>query len=537
MKGQRILLLALVGVISFISGGWLLQRGTAQAGNVYQQARLFEDVLGYVADFYVDSITESELYEKAIDGMLRQLDDPYARYLRLEDIEALTESTTGNYGGLGIRIDVRDGWITVIAPMAETPADEAGIETGDRIVAVDGESTYGWDSDSAVAALRGPPGSEVTISIARPGFPEAFDVTIERAEIHIRAVQQATVLGPDVGYVSLVQSSVSETLRQELADAIDQLRADGARSLILDLRYNPGGLLDQGVEVTDLFLDPGLAVVTTRGRGRGANESYLARSEQRWPDMPIVVLVNGGTASAAEILAGALQDHDRALIVGTETFGKGVVQTVFRLGRSQALRLTTARWYTPSGRSIQRMEPEAPGMLVAGAEPDSGMQETDSSEVYRTASGRLVYGGGGIQPDLVVVPDTMTTAEREFWLGLGAKLPTYRDVVTSYALSIKAADRVSDPEFEIDGAMRGELARRLRERDIEVPAEAWELVEQYLTYEVQRYVFGRESENARRLADDRQVQKGLDLLREAHTVPALFRLAQQESSVEGGPSN
>jgi carboxyl-terminal processing protease len=535
MKGQRILLLTLVGFISFISGGWLLQRGTTQAGNVYQQARLFDDVLGYVADFYVDSVTEGELYEMAIDGMLRQLDDPYARYLRLEDIQALTESTTGNYGGLGIRIDVRDGWITVIAPMAETPADEAGMETGDRIIAVNGESTYGWDSDSAVSALRGPPGSEVTISVARPGFPEAFEVTIARAEIHIRAVQQATMLGAEVGYVSLVQSSVSETLRDELASAIDQLRDEGARSLVLDLRYNPGGLLDQGVEVTDLFLDPGQSVVTTRGRGRGASESYLTRSEQRWPNMPIVVLVNGGTASAAEILAGALQDHDRALIVGTETFGKGVVQTVFRLGRSEALRLTTARWYTPSGRSIQRVMPQSPGVMVAAAGADSAA--SDSSEVYRTTGGRVVQGGGGIQPDLKVVPDTMTSSEQEFWLGLGAKLPTYRDVVTSYALDLKAANGVSDRQFEVDATMRAELDRRLEDREIRVPAEAWGLVEQYLTYEVQRYVFGRDSENQRRLSDDKQVQKALELLREARTVPELLTLAERQSMSEASRSN
>jgi len=536
MKGQRMLLLALVGLVSFLSGGWLLQRGTAQAGNVYQQARLFDDVLGFVADYYVDSVTEAELYEMAIDGLLRQLNDPYARYLRTEDIEELTESTTGNYGGLGIRIEVRDGWITVIAPMAETPADEAGIETGDRIIAVNGESTYGWDSDSAVSALRGEPGSEITISIARPGFPEAFDVTIERAVIHIKAVQSATVLAPDVGYISLMQSSVSETLRDELVDAVERVRAEGARSLILDLRYNPGGLLDQGVEVTDLFLDPGQSVVSTRGRGRGATESYHARSPQRWPDMPIVVLVNGGTASAAEILAGAIQDHDRGLIIGTETFGKGVVQTVFRLGRTEALRLTTARWYTPSGRSIQRMLSWAPsGMTLAAAEPDT--TTSDSAEVYHTFGGRLVRGGGGIQPDLVVVPDTMTSGEQRFWLGLGAKLPTYRDVVTTYALDLKAEGTIRDPRFQADAIMRRELGRRLAEREIDVPDDAWDLVGQYLTYEAQRYVFGRESETMRRLEDDPQVQKALELLREAHTVGELFALADRESGPETERSN
>ncbi len=533
MKGQRILVLGLVGVVSFVSGGWLLQRGTTQAGNVYQQARLFDDVLGYVADFYVDSVSEAELYDMAIDGLLNQLDDPYARFLRADDIRELTESTTGNYGGLGIRIDVRDGWITIIAPMAETPAEEAGLETGDRIVEVDGESTYGWKSDRAVSELRGEPGSEVTISVVRPGFPEPFEVTVKRAEIHIRAIQAATVLGSDVGYVSLIGSSVSETLSDELAAAINDLREQGARSLLLDLRYNPGGLLDQGVEVADLFLDPGEDVVTTRGRGRGANESYDARGQQEWPDMPIVVLVNGGTASAAEIIAGAMQDHDRAAVLGTTTFGKGVVQTVFRLGRTQALRLTTARWYTPSGRTIQRPHGGDDVLLMAAAS-DSMSVVPDSGQEYRTAAGRVVRGGGGIQPDLVVLPDTLTEAEQEFARSLGAKLPAYRDVLTSYAIDLKGSSSISDPAFVLSAATRRELDRRLAERDIDVPTNAWDWVTQQFTYEVQRYVFGRSSENERRLSDDRQVQKALELLGASQSVDELFAAVQRISGEEQG---
>jgi carboxyl-terminal processing protease len=526
MKGQRYLLLALVGFISFLSGGWLLQRGTTQAGNVYEQARLFDDILGYVADYYVDSVSEAQLYEYAIDGMLGQLDDPYARFLRPEDVADLTESTTGNYGGLGIQIDVRDGWITIIAPMAETPAEAAGLETGDRIVAVDQISTYGWDSDKAVSELRGEPGSKITLTVARPGFPESFDVSIERAEIHVKAIRVATVLPPDIGYVSLQNSSVGEALTDELRETITQLRDNGARSLILDLRYNPGGLLDKGVEVTDLFMTPGQTVVSTRGRGRGATESYRARTPQPWPDMPIVVLVNGGTASAAEIIAGALQDHDRALVVGTQTFGKGVVQTVFRLGRTQALRLTTARWYTPSGRSIQREHTPREDVVVAQA--DTG--QPDSAQVYRTDAGRVVRGGGGIQPDLVIYPDTATKAEQEFWLGLGARLPAYRDVLTTYAIELKASNGVTDPRFNVSAAMRNELSRRLAQREITVPNDAWGLVEQHFLYEGQRYVFGRESENLRRLEDDLQVRAGLDLLRRAGNQTELLALAHQDSA-------
>jgi carboxyl-terminal processing protease len=378
MKGQRFFLLALVGFVSFLSGGWLLQRGTQQAGNVYQQARLFDDVLGYVADYYVDSVGEAELYDLAIEGLLTELDDPYAQYLRPEDFQEFRESTTGNYGGLGIRIDVRDGWITIIAPIVDTPAERVGLETGDRIVAVDGESTYGWKSDQAVNTLRGEPGSEVTLTIARPGMPEPIDMVVERATIHLKAIQLATLLRSSVGYVSLVGTSISENSPAELAEAIDDLREQGATSLILDLRFNPGGLLDEGIEISDLFLNAGESVVSTRGRARGTTEAYQAQSEQPWPDMPVVVLVNGGSASASEIIAGALQDHDRALILGTSTFGKGTMQSVFRLGPQQALRLTTGRWYTPSGRTIQKphTRQRAGTAMVAGAPADSGTSDS-----------------------------------------------------------------------------------------------------------------------------------------------------------------
>lgn len=532
MKGQRVLLFALVGFVSFLSGGWLLQRGTDQAGNVYQQARLFDDVLGYVADYYVDSVTEAELYDLAIDGLLGQLADPYAQFLRREDFEELTESTTGNYGGLGIRIDVRDGWITIIAPIAGTPAADAGLDTGDRIIAVDGRSTFGWKSEKAVSELRGPEGSEVTITVARPGIPEPMDLTIARANIHVTAIQVATVIGKDVGYVSLAGTSVSETLADELVQSIDSLRGAGAKSLILDLRYNPGGLLDQGVEVSDLFLDPGATVVSTRGRARGTTESFHARSPQRWPEMPVIVLVNHGTASASEIIAGAIQDHDRGLVLGLPTFGKGLVQTVFRLGRTEALRLTTARWYTPSGRTIQRPMVRADAAMLDDSTM-SALAGADTLEVFRTDAGREVRGGGGIRPDVVVYPDTLTEPEQEFYRALGSRLPVYRDVLTSYALELKGNGTVTDESFRVTEAMRREVVRRLEEKGVELDpdlvAGASGLIDVEMTYEIQRYVFGRGSENMRRLRDDRQVARAVEMLGQARTVPELLALAEKES--------
>ncbi|MDH3368952.1 MAG: S41 family peptidase, partial [Gemmatimonadota bacterium] len=409
---------------------------------------------------------------------------------------------------------------------------DAGLETGDRIVAVDGRSTFGWKSDKAVAELRGEPGSSVTISVARPGMPEPMDLSIERAIIHIKAIQLATVLQGDVGYLSLVQSSISEKLAGELVEALEDLRSKGARSLVLDLRSNPGGLLDQGVEVSDLFLDPGAAVVQTRGRARGTTESFTARSPQRWPDMPIVVLTNGGTASAAEIIAGALQDHDRALLLGTSTFGKGLVQTVFRLGRTEALRLTTARWFTPSGRTIQRIDHQSEVMVAAADSTEEAAVEPDTMEMFRTDAGRPMRGGGGIRPDLTVYPDTLLDTEKDFVRALGAKLPVYRDVMTSYALELKASGAIKDERFRVSPAMRQEFLRRLSGRDISlsagVAAGASDLIDQELSYELQRYVFGRASESQRRLRDDPQVQKAVAMLKEAQTMPELIALAERE---------
>lgn len=523
---QRWVAIALVATISFFSGGWLLQRGIAADGNVYQQARLFDEVLQHVQTYYVDSLPETDLYRKATDGLLSQLKDPYSELLTGDAYQALTEQTSGNYGGLGIQIDVRDGWITVVAPLPETPAERAGLETGDQIIEVDGRSTEGWKNDEAVKALRGAPGSTVRLLVRRSGVEQVVPYELTRERIHVRSVPAGTVFDGGVGYISL--NPVAETSADELTAEIAALREKGMRSLVLDLRYNPGGLLDQGVKVADLFLDRGDEIVSTRGRARGASRQFFDESPQRYEDLPIVVLVNAGSASAAEIIAGALQDHDRAVVIGTPTFGKGLVQTLFPIGDGVALKLTTARWYTPSGRTIQRIAADEQAQAEQALSEGGALEATEPADtsiearpVFRTSGGRTVRGGGGIVPDLIIRLDTLSAEEQAFSRALGEKLPVYRDVLTSYALELKGSGRLADEGFTVTPQMLQEVERRLETRGVvmgsEIFAGARSLVADQLGYELARYVFGRQAEFRRRAQDDPQMQTAIRMLRESRT--------------------
>ncbi len=535
---QRWGLILAVAAISFFSGGWFLQRGVEGSGGVYQSARVFDEVLARVQAYYVDSIGEAALYQKATEGLLDQLDDPYTVLLQGETYQALTETTTGNYGGLGIQIDVRDGWITVVAPLPDTPAERAGIQTGDQVTAIDGKSTEGWNSEQAVTTLRGQAGTQVVLTVRRAGVSAPMEFKLTRAQIHNRSVSSPTLFSNGIGYVWL--TSVSQASTRELRQAVDSLRAAGARSLVLDLRDNPGGLLDQGVDVSDLFLNPGQEVVSTRGRAPGSSEQFEDEHPQAWPGMPIVVLVNTYSASAAEIIAGALQDHDRALVVGVPTFGKGLVQSLYRLDPSTALKMTTARWYTPSGRTIQRdasdeRDQVIQAMLAAengGIVPDSVLKARGDSlklPEFKTDDGRTVLGGGGIVPDVIVRQDTLTTPEREFAKALGGKMPVYMDVLTTYALELKSAGTITSPGFTVTPAMRAEVYKRLAAKGVTMSeatyATGTQLVDDQLGYLVARYVFGRSAEFRRRASDDNQLQSALALLAKASTPQSLFSLA------------
>ena len=334
--------------------GPLLAQENSQKANIYQQLDLFGDIFERIRGQYVEEVDAADLIEAAIDGMLSSL-DPHSSYLSPEDAADMRVQTRGEFGGLGIEVTQEEGFVKVVSPIDDTPADEAGIEAGDFITHVDGDSVLGLSLDEAVGMMRGVVGSEIVITVVREGEDEPFDVTIVRDTIKLTAVR-TRVEGESV--VLRVTTFNDQTYSNLEAGIEKQIEAAGGIDLvngfILDLRNNPGGLLTQAIRVSDAFLDKG-EIVSTRGRDPEDGDRHNANIGDLAQQKPLVVLINGGSASASEIVAGALQDHRRAIVVGTKSFGKGSVQTVMPMRGSGAMKLTTARYYTPSGRSIQAL--------------------------------------------------------------------------------------------------------------------------------------------------------------------------------------
>jgi carboxyl-terminal processing protease len=343
--------LAFFAILAFLfSGGRGVQRVDAVGKDAaYENLQTFTNILAIVQKNYVEDVTTEQLVEGAINGMLTSL-DPHSAYLTPDLYKELQVDTKGSFGGLGIEITVRNGVLTVVSPIEDTPAYRAGVKAGDQVIKIDGEFTKDMTLVEAVKKMRGPKGSKVVLSIKREGVNQIFDVSLVREVIKIQSVK-SKMLDKGYGYIRLTQ--FQERSANDVERMLEQWSREGAiEGIVLDLRNDPGGLLTQAVKVSDLFLDAGM-IVYTDGRLENQKQKYFARRPGSYTDFPMVVLVNGGTASASEIVAGALQDHKRAVILGTTTFGKGSVQTILPLDDNSALRLTTARYYTPSGRSIQ----------------------------------------------------------------------------------------------------------------------------------------------------------------------------------------
>jgi carboxyl-terminal processing protease len=462
---------------------------------------MFDQVLRHVAENYVDSLEMGALYKQAAAGLVSELGDPHSVFLDSGRLARVQASITGLIGSLGLEIDTRDGWVNVVSALPGTPAEQAGLRTGDRIASIDGRATR--NADEARRALRGSPGTTVRLTIARPGTAGVTEIVMERGAHYIRPVQRAMMLAPTVGYLTLRTFSDSAAL--ELSHSIDSLYKSGARGLIFDLRGNPGGLLAQGTAVADLFLNPGQGIVTLKGRAQDASREYVDERPQSWPDLKLAVLVNRGTASASEIVAGALQDHDRAIVIGRRTYGKGSAQSVFSFQQNAAgVKLTTARWYTPAGRNID---------LIPETSPNAAGDSTNRP-TYKTDSGRVVYGGGGIVPD-VITGDSVNVPRAVLFAALGPKFRLFVRAMAAEA-DVIAARGVSNPMFDVTPEMRNALFARVTRLGPQVSRAVFdaarEWIDSQLGLAITKRAFGPAEESRRAVVRDRVVIEAMERL-------------------------
>jgi carboxyl-terminal processing protease len=397
MRSKAIPAAVLVIIGSALAGGF----AGAQSANVRDRAEarlnVYAAALAAIENEYVEPVDRADVVHGSIDGLLRTL-DPHSAFFTRRAFDQLQERQTGRYFGIGISIVSVNGDVTVTSLFEGSPAYRAGIRRGDLIAKVGEENAKGWETEEVVRRVKGPKGTTVDISIRRPGVEKLIDLTVERDEIHITTVRTAFMMAPGTGYVRL--QDFSETTDDELGDALQKLTANGMQRLLLDLRDNPGGPLDQAIAVANRFLKKNELIVYTRGRIPNSASDYRATVEGGYVNVPMVLLVSRGSASASEIVAGAMQDHDRAIVVGETTFGKALVQSVYPLSSGAGLAVTTGRYYTPQGRLIQRPWDGAfDEYLSYSVRDQNGPREHNPAELKYTIGGRKVYSGGGIEPD------------------------------------------------------------------------------------------------------------------------------------------
>lgn len=522
-----------VAVSSVVVGGWLLQEGVSRSDNSYLRVRVLQEVIDRVESSFVDEVEYDRLHESAIDGLLRDLGDPHSSLIPASSYENIEIRTRGEYGGIGLEVVDRNGWVTVVSPIPNTPGARAGIRAGDQFFEIEGVPADTMVTDQAVEMLRGRPGTEVSVKVLRPGVDEPIPFTIQREEIQLRAVPFGLMLEHGIGYVPLQTFQVGS--EREITTVLDSLReSEGARSLILDLRGNPGGLLDVGIAVSDLFLDMDLSIVETRGRASDQNETYSAREPDAYPSFPIVVLVDRASASASEIVAGALQDHDRAVIIGQPTFGKGSVQTLYRLTGGDVLRLTTARWYTPVGRSIHRVsqrqvEMEGQSLGISGELVIPA--DMSARPEFSSMGGRMLYGGGGITPDLVVPPEILSVEETEAVGRVFRQAGAFNVALFNYAVSY-----IRDhPELEVGYTLSDEdlgmFFEMLRESAAEIDEAAFITGARFVRYHLEReialQVWGDSGVFEQSRKYDEELASALELLRGVSTQDDLIEALEQ----------
>lgn len=442
----------------------------ATSENIYEQIQRFMEVMQTVKKLYVEDVEASKLVDGAIHGMLEGL-DPHSVYISKENLQEINEQFEGEFEGIGVEFIINNKYPTIVSPIVDSPSEKLGLRPGDRIVKIEGVSTYGFTENQVREKLLGRKGTKVTIEILRPGFDEPFAVTITRDRIPVYSITASFMIDEITGLIKV--GRFSRTTNDEFKKALLDLRSKGMRRLILDLRGNGGGYLDQAVEMADQFLGDGKRIVYTRGRILNSSEDYFATAEGEFERLPLVVLIDHGSASAAEIVAGAIQDWDRGLVAGVTSFGKGLVQQQVPLKDGSALRVTIARYYTPSGRLIQR--PYDQGLhdyITQGLDDLDYNAELDSTldrPVFMTSGGRKVFGGGGISPDVTVKPETITvTTVRliqnqlffEFGSAYASKHPNLKDNFITFR-----------EHFTVDDKMMAELVKLARSKGVQVADE------------------------------------------------------------------
>jgi len=411
-------LMAVVFLAAFVGGTQV--NHLISGDNIYDQLRKFSDVLGYAEKFYVEDVDTKKLTEDAINGMLQDL-DPHSVYIKPSQMQRVTEDFQGKFEGIGVEFSIVNDTITVVQPIGGGPSASLGIMANDKIVRIDGKSSVGFNNEQVMKGLKGPKGTKVAVSIFRAGHDELLEYEIIREVIPLYSVDVSLMLDDKVGYINVTR--FAETTAKEMTAALEKLKGQGMKRLILDLRSNPGGFLDQAVKMSDLFLDGNTEggkrkVVYTKGRRPEFNEDHFASTNSEFEKLPLIVLISNSSASASEIVSGAVQDWDRGLIVGETSFGKGLVQRQFPLSDGSALRLTIARYYTPSGRLIQRAydggkEKYQMEAFQRDEEEGENIEHKESSAdtsrpKFKTSKGRVILGGGGITPDFIVKPGNLT---------------------------------------------------------------------------------------------------------------------------------
>jgi carboxyl-terminal processing protease len=506
MQHLRKVGLAAALAVTFVMGGFILPDRTSSSG-----PGLFRDVVRLVATQYIDTLDIDEVYERAAEGLVLRLGDPYAELYSPADLEEFTTTYEGHYAGVGMLIESQQGVPVVRRVFPNSPAERNGVLTGDRVLAIDGQGVEGWPLERVANALKGEPGSVVEVEFVRYGVSARLATSMTRAVVRIPAVPYATLIDGDVGYLPLLQ--FNETAAREVAVSLGELIEQGARSLVLDLRGNGGGMVDQAVQIAGFFLPGGAGVVRQWERGQD-DRAYGGDGRPLAPDLPLVVLIDGASASAAEIVAGALQDHDRGVVVGTTSYGKGLVQTAYRVDGGYVLKMTTGKWYTPSGRSIHRERELVGGRLVEVEDSVHFATAREGRPVHRSTGGRLVYGGGGILPDLQARPDTLVGADRALARVLMARSPDVATAVFEYANELRSE---VDPGFVIEAGWRDELYRRLAARGVEIDREVYDggaaYLDRVLADQVGRLAFGDAYAMVREAERDAALMRAVEVIR------------------------